>query len=73
MPESKDYFAAQKIRDDQIDGKVKGVHAMTKEREEQIKRLAKEKGLSFASAKRMLEEMEADDFDYEQYMAEIAY
>lgn len=73
VPESKDYFAAQKIRDDQINGKVKGVHAMTKEKEEQIKRLAKEKGLSFASAKRMLEEMEADDFDYEQYMAEIAY
>ena len=46
---------------------------MTEERKQQIEDFAKDTGLSFASAKRMLEEIEADDFSYEQTMAEIAY
>lgn len=43
---------------------------MTEERRKQIEEFAKKVGLSFASAKQMLEE---DDFNYEQYMCEIAY
>lgn len=46
---------------------------MTEERKQQIENFANKTGLSFASAKRMLEEIEADDFSYEQIMAEIAY
>jgi len=46
---------------------------MTEERKQQIEAFAKKKGLSFVDAKRMLEEIETDDFSYEQTMAEIAY
>lgn len=46
---------------------------MTEERRNQIEELTKDLGLSFASAKQMLEEIEDEDFDYEQTMAEIAY
>lgn len=46
---------------------------MTEERKQQIEDFANKKGLSFVDAKRMLEEIEADDFSYEQTMAEIAY
>ena len=46
---------------------------MTEERRKQIEEFANKVGLGFASAKRMLEEIEADDFSYEQSMAEIAY
>lgn len=46
---------------------------MTEERKQQIKDFANKTGLSFVDAKRMLEEIEADEFTYEQTMAEIAY
>lgn len=46
---------------------------MTEERKQQIEDFAKKTGLSFSSAKRMLEEIEADDYCYAQTMAEIAY
>ena len=46
---------------------------MTEERRKQIEEFGKEVGLSFIDAKRMLEEIERDDFDYNQYMCEIAY
>lgn len=46
---------------------------MTEERKQQIEDFAKKTGLSFIDAKRMLEEIEADDSFYEQTMAEIAY
>ena len=46
---------------------------MTEERKQQIEDFANKTGLSFVDAKRMLEEIEADDFSYEQTMAEIAY
>ena len=46
---------------------------MTEERKQQIENFANKTGLSFVDAKRMLEEIEADDFSYEQTMAEIAY
>lgn len=45
---------------------------MTNERRTQIEEFAKEMGLSFASAKMMLEEIEAD-FDGNEAMAEIWY
>ena len=45
---------------------------MTEERKQQIEDFANKTGLSFVDAKRMLEEIEADDFSYEQTMAEIA-
>ena len=43
------------------------------ERKMQIESFAKEFGLSFASAKAMLEEIEADDFDYCDSMREVWY
>ena len=46
---------------------------MTTERKMQIEELAKETGLSFASAKAMLEEIEADDFDYRDAMESAWY
>lgn len=46
---------------------------MTEERKQQIEAFANKTGLSFVDAKRMLEEIEADDFSYEQTMAEITY
>lgn len=46
---------------------------MTEERKKQIEDFASKTGLGFIDAKRMLEEIEADDFSYEQTMAEIAY
>ena len=46
---------------------------MTEERKQQIEDFAKKTGLNFIDAKRMLEEIDADDFSYEQTMAEIAY
>ena len=46
---------------------------MTEERRKQIEDLANKTGLSFVDAKRMLEEIDEDDFSYEQTMAEIAY
>ena len=46
---------------------------MTEERKKQIEEFAKKTGLSFIDAKRMLEEIETDDFSYEQTMVEIAY
>ena len=46
---------------------------MTEERKQQIEDFANKTGLSFVDAKRMLEEIESDDFPYEQTMAEIAY
>lgn len=46
---------------------------MTNERKMQIEAFAKEVGLSFASAKAMLEEIEADNFDYCETMREVWY
>ena len=46
---------------------------MTEERRKQIEDFANKTGLSFVDAKRMLEEIEEDDFSYGQTMAEIAY
>lgn len=46
---------------------------MTEERKQQIEDFANKTGLGFVDAKRMLEEIEADDFPYEQTMAEVAY
>ena len=37
---------------------------MTEERKQQIEDFANKTGLSFVDAKRMLEEIEADDFPY---------
>ena len=45
---------------------------MTNERRTQIEEFAKEMGLSFASAKRMLEEIE-NDIDTNETMQEIWY
>lgn len=46
---------------------------MTEERRKKIEDFAKKTGLSFVDAKRMLEEIDEDNFSYEQTMAEIAY
>ena len=46
---------------------------MTEERRKKIEDFANKTGLSFVDAKRMLEEIEEDDFSYGQTMAEIAY
>ena len=48
------------------------VNEMSIERKNEIEALAKEYGLSFASAKRMLEEIEAD-YDSNEVMAEVWY
>ena len=45
---------------------------MSIERKNEIEKFAKEYGLSFASAKRMLEEIEAD-YDANEVMAEMWY
>lgn len=45
---------------------------MSVERKNKIEKFAKEYGLSFASAKRMLEEIEAD-YDANEVMAEMWY
>ena len=45
---------------------------MSDERKNEIEAFAKKSGLSFASAKRMLEEIE-DDYDATEVMAEVWY
>ena len=45
---------------------------MSEERKNEIEAFAKEHGLSFASAKRMLEEIEAE-YDANESMAEMWY
>jgi hypothetical protein len=46
---------------------------MSEERIREIEKLANDAGLSFASAKMMLEEIEADDFDCCDAMREVWY
>ena len=55
------------------EGKTPKELKMTDERRKQIEEYAEKCGFSFVTAKRALEEIEADDFLYEQTMAEIAY
>ena len=50
----------------------KEIQPMSIERKNEIEAFAKEYGLSFVDAKRMLEEIESD-YDFNEFMAEVWY